>query len=336
MKVDFFEAMNEIDDKYVLEAARCIEQRKKDKYFRAISVAATIVFVIVLNMVNPVFARSIPLIGNVFEYLQEKIDFKGKYSNYSSDVDLMVKDNGITVTISDTYCDGENLFVAYQIESELPFSDYTDNNFSKTQLDFDGVMYVELNGNSLEIDDFGVAGLEGEFVDDNTFVGVDTVRLLDGQFPAQFNYEMQVYRWKLILENGSECPMNGYWKLSIPIEINKENVEIIEVNVSEREHTIDRVMISPIMVTVYTSYPEIYNDSVNYEVVVFSNKSDENISFQAHYKETDGKTWIPRERVGDELDIYVVDSSTFTLKGKEAYTKDEIKKHAIVSAHITL
>ena len=79
------------------------------------------------------------------------------------------------------------------------------------------------------------------------------------------------------------------------------------------------------MATIYTSYPDIYEDSVDYDVVVFSELSDENIHFQAEYGETQGKTWIPRSMIGDSLEIYVVDFSRFTVQGAEAYKKEEIR-----------
>ncbi len=33
LKSDIFYAMNEINDKYILEAAQCLEQKKKKRYF---------------------------------------------------------------------------------------------------------------------------------------------------------------------------------------------------------------------------------------------------------------------------------------------------------------
>lgn len=339
MKSDIFHVLNEVDDKYIMEAGQCIDSKSKKTIYRwryALGTAAVIVFVIALNIVNPAFAKTIPFIGNVFEYLQTKLDFYGVYDKYSTNVEMTAKSNGITVTIKEAYCDGENLFVSYQIESDKAFSDYTDKTYLQTQLDFDGTIYVTDEDERLKIDDFGVSGLEGEFVDEYTFIGVDTIRLSEGEFPDEFVYGIQIYRWNMILNNGSEKAIKGHWDLSVKVTTNRKDVEIIDVNVTEKQHSIDKVVISPIMATIYTSYPEIYNDSVNYEVVVFSDKSEGNISFQACYGNIEGKTWIPRNMIGDILDIYVVDYSTFTLKGEAAYKKEEIEKHAIVSTHINL
>lgn len=339
MKSELVYIMSEVDDKYIIEASSCIEQNEKRSLYRfryAFGVVAAIVCVIILSISNPVLARKLPFVGNIFEYLQDKLDFSGAYQNYSSNADMTVKSGGITVNIQETYCDGENLFVSYQIESDKAFSEYTSEEILKTQLDFDGVICAVSDGKGLNVGDFGVSGLEGEFVDEHTFIGVETVRLEDGVFPDTFVYEVQLYSWNLILNNGTEHKISGFWNLSIPITVNREEVEVIKVNASEENHNIDQVVVSPIMITIYTSYPELYNDNVNYEVVVFSEKTDNNITYQACYGNTEGKTWIPRNLVGDSLSIYVVDYSSFTLKGKDAYDKKEIEKHAIVSTHIDL
>lgn len=339
MKTDIFHALNDVDDKYVLEAFQCIENENKKvkrKYRVALGTAAAILCVIILNVTNPVLARNLPFVGSVFEYLQNKLDFTGNYNEYASGVEITTKSKGITVEVQEIYCDGENLFVAYQIQSEKPFYEYTTDNYLKTQLDFEGLIWVMAEGKTLPVNDFGVSGLEGEFTDEYTFVGVDTIRLDEGEFPDEFIYGLQIHKWNLLLESGPEVTINGYWDFLIPVKVNKSDVKVLEVNASERQHNIDKVVVSPIMATIYTSYPEIYNDSVDYEVVVFSEKYDNNISFQAEYGKTEGKTWIPRSMIGDSLEVYVVDFSTFTVQGVAAYEKKEIQKHAIVSTHINL
>lgn len=333
MKTDIFHALNNIDDEYVLEAAQYIE---KKKYRKVLGTAAAIICVIILNVANPVLARSLPFVGSVFEYLQNKLDFTGSYDEYADGIEIAAKSKGINVEVQEAYCDGENLFVSYRIQSEKPFSEYTTEKYLKTQLDFEGLTWVLAEGKALQINDFGVSGLEGEFIDEYTFVGVDTIRLAEGEFPNEFTYGFQVYKWNLLLENGPQVDIKGYWDLSIPIKVNKTDVNIIEVNASNRQHNIDKLVVSPIMATIYTSYPDIYNDSVNYEVVVFSEKQDGNISFQAEYGSTKGKTWIPRSMIGDTIDIYVVDFSTFTVQGAVAYEREQIEKNAIVSTHIEL
>ncbi len=50
----------------------------------------------------------------------------------------------------------------------------------------------------------------------------------------------------------------------------------IHPEVSERGHSIDRIVVPPLLVTIYTSYPDIYlkRDSIDYLVQCFSDKSE--------------------------------------------------------------
>lgn len=339
MKADlFFHTLNEIDDKYVEEVTECIGKENKKtvhRYRRILGTAAILALICILSSAFPSMARKIPFIGNVFEYLQTQLDFPGPFDKIATSAEMTVRNSGITVTIQELYCDGENLFVSYLIESDKVFSEYTSERYLETQLDFSGENYIQADGEILETDPFGAAGLEGRFVDEHTFAGADVIRLVDRQFPDEFIFTLEVHSWNLLVNRG-EKEIWGSWKLSVPVRVNHENVEILEVNRTENRHSIDKVTVSPIAITVYTSYPEIYTGTVNYNVIVFSDKSDERIDFQGRYGAVEGKTWIPRDMAGDVLDIYVVDMSTFTLTGIEAFEKSEIEKHAIVSAHVEL
>ena len=46
------------------------------------------------------------------------------------------------------------------------------------------------------------------------------------------------------------------------------------------------------MITVYTSYPDIYEDTLAYRVYVFGDLSDENIGYSGEYGATRGITRI--------------------------------------------
>lgn len=77
-----------------------------------------------MGMPNPVLAQKIPFIGKVFEYLQEQLDFSGLYSHYAVDQGDVANSSGLKVTISESYCDGLNLYISYEIKSEKPYDDY--------------------------------------------------------------------------------------------------------------------------------------------------------------------------------------------------------------------
>ena len=110
-----------------------------------------------------------------------------------------------------------------------------------------------------------------------------------------------------------------------------------EINKEANGHTIDKVVVTPIYVTIYTSYPDIYGDTTSYEVRAYTDGyADEDISSQGEYGRTSGITQIPRVRVNNDLHIYVVNGPTLGEDGLSCGTQKVSEEHAIISADITI
>ena len=88
----------------------------------------------IIHVTNPAMAENIPIIGSVFTYIQDVIDFKGDYKEYATGTDERVQDHGITISMTEAYCDGANLFISYVIESQKKFTEYSDNQISRIRL----------------------------------------------------------------------------------------------------------------------------------------------------------------------------------------------------------
>ncbi|MDE5939383.1 MAG: DUF4179 domain-containing protein [Lachnospiraceae bacterium] len=170
----------------------------------------------ILLISEPSFAAKLPLIGRIFSMVQEKVSYKGDFSegskvyvedtsstdknmtqsSYQTTVPekdesnpLVQTSNGITVTVSEANCSAQALYLALCIENEEAFP----ADFIKTKnmdgyiLDYD-MLYLTTNTY------YSVPGLtkadrppesgyptpyyiEGEFVDDHTFTGIIRVSL---------------------------------------------------------------------------------------------------------------------------------------------------------------
>ena len=344
MKSDFFQAMNDLEDKYVLDALpKKMEKNKYTFYFGlpkkiTCAVAAFSMFLILMitiGAMNPVFAKKLPFIGSVFHYIQNEMDFAGLYDNYADEIGEQAENNKISVCISEIYCDGNNLFLSYRIESEIPFKDYVDKEYVQSQMDYTNIITIK-DFPELRLNDYGIRGLEGKFLDDYTFAGAETYSLGEMEFPDSFTLDISINSWILMLMDGSEYSILGNWKFSIPVTVNKKDINTISVGMSNQGHSIDKVVVSPVMITIFTSYPDVYGDSVNYEVLVFSDLSDQDITFAGVYDSTEGISKIPRSWVGNVLDIYVLDHSSHSALGAEGHLYENIKKYAIVHTQIDL
>lgn len=336
----FSEAMGEIGSRYVDRAMNYqpIKRIKKNNIkiltIRIVAVYATIVFMFfaAINIWAPVWARTIPFLGSAFAFVQDKLDFAGLYSNYAFEIGDTAVDNGITVTMSEIYCDGTGLYVGFVVESEKSFSEISPDDYRNGQLYYEGTAYISDESERKKLSDFGIAGLEGQFYDENTFVGIETFSLDGLAFPSEFEFEMKIDLIGRIWVDGiHDTTVNGKWKFSASVESNTDDVVTYEINEEVNGHTIDRIVVTPVMITVYTSYPDLYSGTTRYSVDVFSDFSpDENILIQGVYGSTTGITQIPRNRVDNVLYIYVLDSDQLCKTGKERGTREEIEEHAIV------
>ena len=316
------------------------DRKERIKYFRSGAVIAAGLLVAVCTLVNmgaPAYARKIPLIGKVFSYLQDNLDISGYYSEYAYEVGETAENNGVSITLSELYCDGDNLYISYLVESEK-LSKLYDESCTDKQLDFESNLYVSSEGMNKKLNDFGARGIEGEFIDNNTFAGIEIISLYDGEvFPDTFNLRIDIdYVGVIKKEQTKKNAIFGPWQFDIKVNVNHEDTKVIYPNVTKGGYGIDKVIVTPVMITVYTSYPNVYQDSINYTVDAYSDISEgEEIIQSGVYGDTTGASKIPRNRVGEEFTIYVYEMDSLG-DDEAAGIREDVEKHAIVSTTIKL
>lgn len=295
-----------------------------------------------INILIPAYAREIPLIGSAFGYIQDQINYKGLLSFYSANYNQAAIDNGISVTVSEIYCDGDNLFISYIVEGEELADLYKSENYFESQMLLETDYTVDVNTKAIEFDK---SGIEGKWINDGTaFAGVDIIEIQGEdsalEFPEKFVLNIDISSIGLLGNNSqvSDEYIKGKWIFNLNVECNYSDICEYVISESKNDHSIDKVVVSPVMITLYTSYPDIYysREFWNYDVVIYSDLSqDEPIANAGNYYHTNGITKIPRYLVENEFDIYIIDSSTMTDEDKP-YEKSTFESHAIVSAHIVL
>ena len=307
---------------------------------KIMTACATFVFIVfaLINVCIPIYARTIPFLGSVFTFVQDNLDFAGIYSNYAFEIGDTAVDKGITVTLSGIYCDGTSLYVGFVVESEKSFSEISPEDYKNgEQLYYEGTAYLSGESERTKLNDPGVAGLEGQFYDEYTFVGIETFSLDGLAFPSEFEFEMKIDLIGIKSDGMNVKTTNGKWKFSALAKSNTDDVVTYEINEEVNGHTIDKIVVTPVMITVYTSYPDLYSGTTRYMVKVFSDLSpDEDITKQGRYDATAGITQIPRNRVDNVLYIYVIDRDQLCKTAKEMGAREEIEEHAIVWAEVVI
>ena len=100
------------------------------KKISAAAIAASVIGIGGLGYFHPVLAAKIPLIGKIFEKVEDRITYSGDYTdketvltkeNSAGNLDSQnysASDSGIKLTASEVYCDGYSIFLTVNIEAE--------------------------------------------------------------------------------------------------------------------------------------------------------------------------------------------------------------------------
>lgn len=145
---------------------------------------------------NPVLAAKLPVIGHLFSMLAEDFGYPGDYTPYAEPLEKLPDSsntddsaaattswsqtvNGVTVTLSEVYCNQESLSLSMLIESEEPFRDKI------LQREFGNQSFYLKIKASFSFQPDVMAGnnqLEGRFLDEKSFAGIWRVDLSDVLF----------------------------------------------------------------------------------------------------------------------------------------------------------
>lgn len=232
--------------------------------------------------VNPVLAEKIPIIGKIFEYVEEDITFSGSYKEKGSilteeeqgtdetaDASYTVEDQGVEITASEIYCDGYSVFLTARVWVEkgglLNIPAHYTSRFAGE--DETTAQSIYINGDwSLKgfdtMERLDVNIFEGKVLDDNTFIGMLKVDLgevanQDGMLHLQLTKigydDLNDINSKDISETHRTT---GCWKFIIPFQVDTENAREIQVDQkTEDGYGIEKVFVSPYQLIIFTELP---------------------------------------------------------------------------------
>lgn len=270
----------EINDKEIrVRRRRKVKMRKFGKIGKAVAaaVAAAVIGIGGLGYFNPVLAAKIPLIGKIFEKVEDDVTYSGDYTDKGTvltnedtvgnldTTDYSVSDQGITLTASEVYCDGYSIFLTVNIEAEdadfthIP-EHYTGTNTVDNRMS--AGFYIggtwSVNGNSPERLE---NTFEGEVIDNHTFAGMLKINLtqeVSGSGDINLNVDGLGYDDDRMLDSeeiSASHWTDGSWNIVLPFEVNGTDVKTIEVGENKENITLDKVVISPYQVIVHTTTP---------------------------------------------------------------------------------
>ena len=261
------------DTEIIVHRGRKSTMRKIGIIGKAIAAAAVICIIGIggLGYFNPVLAARIPLIGGIFEQIEDDIKYSGDYSNRASFLpnedstdntdasDYSAYDKGITLTASEVYCDGYSVFLTVIVETED--ADFTKipkyNNRSAAQFYIGGTWSID--GNSLE--QLAYAIFEGKVIDSHTFAGLlkmDFEEKFEGSGELSLNVTSLGYDDATMLDSKDMVShwIDGNWNIVFPLEANGNDTKTMTVGETKGNITLEDVIVTPYQVIVHTTTPK--------------------------------------------------------------------------------
>lgn len=211
------------------------------------TIAASLIVITTLGVANPALASKLPIVGSVFESIEKNIYFPGNYSQYATSINETAYSNGIGITLSEILCDGQSLYVTYIVENEKPFkyTSWGDSGLMDMNQLITSEAYNKVDFTDEELDNSGFAGLEGKFIDENTFIGVQKYHLssLKAEIPDEFTFQTKI---NLIENYGVNADDKSYykwgtWAFKVPVNVDKSLKKIIDLSNEEYESNMVKI-----------------------------------------------------------------------------------------------
>ena len=234
--------------------------RKEEKKYKArqwltkgLVITIMLACSVVLCVKNPAFAEKLPLIGYIFERIEYQ-SFPGDYNGIgeileeaSVTEDEKTKDSenstettdaseytktahGITVTLSEVYCNSLALYITIQVQSQEALPEvYSWQFFTQEKYSFK------------QEGDFDAPIIQGEIIDPYTIVGMIRLDLdynVEGiDIPDEFTVELNMNKLTGTLVNPDTDagePMDKYydgpWSFSLDVKKNTQDTQVVNIN----------------------------------------------------------------------------------------------------------
>ncbi|WCN38759.1 DUF4179 domain-containing protein [Aneurinibacillus uraniidurans] len=185
----------------------------------------------------PTYAERIPLIGNIFKFLDE--GRSGLYDNYQEnahEMNMTKERNGIGITIKDAVFDGKTVFVTYSIESDRDLGEHPNL----------------LNHSEIK----GANGMTGSSkvsrVDKNSYVGIDTYTNQNSEEDKEIHLNWNVEG--IIPDTQTKADeIKGPWNFNLSVKASQKKIQLVNDSAEQAgiRVNIEKVAVTPMSFTVY-------------------------------------------------------------------------------------
>lgn len=189
-----------------------VQKRKRRSWKKPVAAAVMVagLSVATLGLTFPAYAVSLPVIGNIFKFLDVgNIGVYDHYQEYSTEMNLTAESNGIKVIINNAIFDGETVALTYSIESN---QDLGESPYLRGLLNMKGSIG-------------GAGGSKVSKVDSNRYVGLTTeTGFFKNKKPDTVHMKWQIDSI-VIQENQEE--IKGKWSFAFALEATEADTRVV-------------------------------------------------------------------------------------------------------------
>lgn len=234
--------LNDVVNENLKKIGDLQKKRRKRKVIGGCAAAAVLMAAgFGFGISNPVMASQIPLIGHLFEKVQDKQMYAGDYKKDAQPVqgENVSEAEGIKVTLSEMYCNTEALNVSVLIESKEAFpegvraGDEKDGDKTISRMFLDAQQGFSFTDEKIDEQ----LMVNGEFLDDHTFAGAFRIDFNIGvlsitEIPETFEWKLHVNRIQYSNEIGNDEALTSdcIWDFSTEVTMDTEKSVTKEIN----------------------------------------------------------------------------------------------------------
>lgn len=250
------EKLNQVVNQNLYEIERQYSRRKHWNYLvRGTAAAAVALSIAGVFLSNPALAAKLPLIGHIFERVQDEQQYPGEFNKVAKPVKggNVSKDQGVTLTLSEIYSDSKSMYVSALVESEEAFPEgvkesnlLNGDNIGyhmyleiEQELDFmtPPATYEEMEWPGKEYE-WTPLDLKGEYVDEHTFAGAmrisfDEYPIAGFDVPDSFHWKLKVSKITNLCEaENQKFSKEGIWEFETDVSVDQAEQKVADVNES--------------------------------------------------------------------------------------------------------
>lgn len=322
-KIKLPENLDDIIDDAINKADEDKKKNNKRKWYKKGfgSVAAGLAIIATVGIGTTALAQGIPNIKVMFEEIHNSIKENGTSSKYETELNKTVNDNGVGVTITKAIYNGQSVYITYKVESEEPFKYLKSENFP----DVVNNRMLPLAESKLSFTDEKIrerdTRLEGEFIDEHTFVGVGQYDLMNVKKPVPDEFEFITSINALAIENMGSADdegqvFKGSWDFKIPVKVEKSLTKEIDVNdINEKGLGITKIYDTPSEMKIITKHPK-DTDMMSCILYIFDENGEIILPQSDEWHDDYSVATIPKR--GKSFDKIRVELWSEVVKGDEA------------------